>query len=96
MALGKGGTKSKNVPDDPPRPLGAPGRRIWERYAGLPADDVAIAAELADEHYMLRARVLKDGDPGDRRALRDIETALDNRLRQLDLARDWIDYEAAR
>ncbi len=96
MALGKTGTKSKNVPQDPPRPLGAPGRRIWERYTDLPADDVALAAELADEHYMLRGRVLKDGDPGDRRALREIEAALDTRLRQLDLARAWVDYEAAR
>ena len=84
-------TSAISLPD-PPRPLGGPGRRLWERYAGLPADEVALAADLADEHYMLRARVLKDGDPGDRRALREIETALETRTRQLDRDLAWLDY----
>ena len=79
-------------PSEPPRPLGAQGRRVWERYAALPEEGVLMAAELADEHYLLRARVLKDGDPQDRRALREVEVALRESLRQLDTDLSWSRY----
>jgi hypothetical protein len=84
--------RSNASPPEPPRPLGAQGKRVWVKYAALPGEDVLFAAELADEHYILRSRVLKDGDPQDRRALREVEVALRDALRQLDTSLSWSRY----
>jgi len=83
----------KPATPEPPRPLGSQGLRLWERYAAqVDPDEVALAAELADEHYVLRARVIREGDPADRRALRDIEERLTQAVRRLDTRASWNRY----
>jgi hypothetical protein len=70
---------------------------VWARYAAaVDHDEVALAAELADEHYHLRARVLREGDPSDRRALRDVEARLSEALRRLDTRASWNAYQTER
>ena len=65
----------------PDRPLGKPGRELWDRVweSGAswisPHTDVElllITCELVDERWQLRAKVLQDDDPRMRRQLNDL------------------------
>jgi len=65
----------------PDRPLGKPGRELWDRVweSGAqwisPKTDLElllITCELVDERWSLRAEVLKDNDSRQRRQLNDL------------------------
>jgi hypothetical protein len=66
----------------PPRPLGPAGLALWDRawkaarHWLSPATDIEIllmVAEQVDERVALRMRVIRDGNPEDRKALRDVD-----------------------
>lgn len=70
---------------EPHRPLGAPGKELWDRVWDMgsswisPKSDVEIlliTCELIDERWNLRASVMRDGRPEDRKALRDLDRQL--------------------
>lgn len=63
----------------PPRPLGPVGLAIWaaaHHRARPPSERLLVLCESADERVALRMRVLRDPDPEDRRALRDLDAWL--------------------
>ena len=73
----------------PPRPLAAHGQefwnRIWEaaRQWVSPTTDIELAllvSEQIDERVALRYQVITNNDPGDRRALRDLEKQIVSNL----------------
>lgn len=81
----------------PPRRLGTHGRRIWDRYATIvDADDLLLAAELADERAKLRTKANRSGDPAQVRALRALTIELHGHLRAFDLAASWDAYDTRR
>jgi hypothetical protein len=70
---------------EPHRPLGAPGKELWDRVWDMgnswisPNSDLEIlliTCELIDERWNLRATVMRDGRPEDRKALRDLDRQL--------------------
>jgi hypothetical protein len=68
----------KLQPPAPARPLGGPGRELWDRAwsaATSPpdADRLLQLCEQVDERQGLRVRVLKDGDWRDRNGLRQLD-----------------------
>tara|TARA_R110000822_G_scaffold10078_11_gene38493 strand:- start:867 stop:1313 length:447 start_codon:yes stop_codon:yes gene_type:complete len=78
----------------PNRKLFTQGQAFWDKVweiGGLwisPTTDYEImlmTAEMIDERGNLRAKVLTDGSPKDRRALRELERAITGNLAQLGL-----------
>lgn len=70
---------------EPTRPLGKYGRELWDRIweSGAvwisPNSDLElllITCELADERWNLRVKVMSEGNPKDRRSLRELERLL--------------------
>ena len=47
---------------------------------------------MTDEQYMLRLKVLRDGQASDRRALRYLDRALADAMTDLNRRRDWAQY----
>jgi hypothetical protein len=66
---------------EPPRPLGKPGRELWDRalehtpwLADTDLEYLAVICEALDERTLLRGAVLADNDTGSmRRALRALD-----------------------
>lgn len=74
---------------EPHRPLSKYGLELWDRIWGLthnwlsPDTDVElllITCELIDERWNLRAKVMKENDNHDRKALRDLDRQLISNL----------------
>ena len=73
---------------DPPRPLGDPGRGLWDRAweqgrAWLAESDVEIlllTCEQMDERQRLRVSVLRDGDWRERAGLRSLDKQIQDGL----------------
>lgn len=74
---------------EPERPLLQPGRALWDKVWEMganwisPSSDVELllmTCEMVDERWNLRAKVMRDGDPKDRRGLRALETLIINNL----------------
>lgn len=74
---------------EPHRPLGAPGLELWNKVWEMgstwisPTSDaeiLLITCELIDERWNLRATVMREGRPEDRKALRDLDRQLINNL----------------
>src|SRR5215213_4948773 len=72
-------------PPDPPRPLGAEGRRLWDALWNLnrqwidrqiDVEHVALLCESMDERIGLRVRTLRSNDWRDRVALRALEAQI--------------------
>jgi hypothetical protein len=70
---------------EPHRPLGTPGKELWEKVWNLgntwvspnsDAEILLITCELLDERWNLRISVMRDGRPEDRKALRDLDRQL--------------------
>lgn len=70
-----------NETPEPPRPLGKPGRELWDRVwdAGInwisPTTDLELltmTCEMVDERWNLRAKVLQTDDHRQRRQLHDL------------------------
>lgn len=70
---------------EPSRPLGKYGLELWERIWNMgttwvsPTSDLELllmTCEMVDERWNLRVSVLKDGDPKNRRALRELEKGI--------------------
>lgn len=79
---------------EPSRPLGKYGLAFWERVWQFgvnwisPSTDYEVmlmTAELIDERWNLRVKVMTEGQARDRRALRDLERLIDSHLSQLGL-----------
>lgn len=73
-----------NIPE-PERPLMPAGREMWDRVWGMaqtwlsPNTDLEIllmTCELMDERWNLRARVMRDNRPEERKALRELDRQL--------------------
>lgn len=78
---------------EPPRTLATPGRGLWQRYANdIDHDTLLPICEMTDEQYMLRLKVLRDGQASDRRALRYLDRALADAMTDLNRRRDWAQY----
>jgi hypothetical protein len=78
----------REIPE-PPRPLGKYGLELWDRVWNMgstwvsPTTDLELllmTCEMIDERWNLRATVLRDGDPKQRRQLRYIEQAIVSNL----------------
>jgi len=70
---------------EPKRPLMAPGLELWNSVWGMaqtwlsPTTDSEIllmTCELMDERWNLRARVMRDNRPEDRKAMRELDRQL--------------------
>lgn len=70
---------------EPSRPLGKYGIELWDRVWNMgstwvsPNTDIELllmTCEMIDERWNLRVAVLRDGDPKDRRALRELEKGI--------------------
>ena len=79
---------------DPSRPLGKYGRQLWDDVWGIgglwisPTTDgelLLMTCELIDERWNLRIKVMNNGDPRERRALRDIDRLIISNLSLLGL-----------
>lgn len=82
------------MPDEPARPLGAEGRRLWAQWADR-VDDTELlltTCETADERMGLRVRVFRDGKPADHAALRELDRFLATRLDALRRSASWRTY----
>lgn len=84
---------AETIPE-PSRPLGKHGLAFWDRVwqFGInwisPSTDFEVmlmTAELIDERWNLRIKVMTEGQARDRRALRDLERLIDSHLSQLGL-----------
>jgi len=74
--------------DAPARPLGQGGLALWDAALanGAPAgEELLFLCEQVDERMALRMRVLRDADPDDRKALRQLEQRVAHALRRLAL-----------
>lgn len=61
---------------EPARPLGPVGVALWAHALEVgraPNEQLLVLCETADERTALRMRVLREPDPEDRRALRDLD-----------------------
>lgn len=77
------------TPPEPPRPLGAEGRKLWQRVwdagsswisQGSDLEHVAMLCEAMDERVALRVTVLRGGDWRDRVALRQLDSQITSML----------------
>ncbi len=82
-----------NTPE-PNRKLFTQGQAFWDKVweigglwisATTDYEIMLMTAEMIDERGNLRAKVLTDGNPKDRRALRELERAITSNLAQLGL-----------
>lgn len=79
---------------EPSRPLAEPGRKLWERIWTVggfwisPNTDFEIllmTCEMADERWNLRAKVMRENEARDRRALRELDRQIVSNLSLLGL-----------
>lgn len=86
--------QATSVPE-PTRPLGNYGRELWDRIWGIgvawisPQTDyelLLMTCEMVDERWNLRVKVMRENDPKDRRALRNLETQITGNLSLLGLS----------
>ena len=80
---------------EPSRPLGAVGREVWDSFAGSVDDEarLLVYCETLDEREILRRSVLRgEGGASDRRALRQVESRLDDLSEQVARDRDWATF----
>jgi hypothetical protein len=70
--------------NEPLRPLGPAGRATWDAVAPNcepgTLEILQVACEQLDERAQLRIRVLRDGLPADRRALRSLDRHVSENL----------------
>jgi hypothetical protein len=76
------------------RPLGSHGKQFWDRVwemgsswisANTDYETMLMTAEMIDERWNLRVKVMTEGQPKDRRALRDLDRAIQSQLASLGL-----------
>ena len=76
------------------RPLGTYGKQFWERVWDMGSSWISsntdyeamlMTAEMVDERWNLRVKVMTDGAARDRRALRDLDRAIQSQLSLLGL-----------
>jgi hypothetical protein len=76
------------------RPLGSYGKQFWDRVwqmgsswisSNTDYETMLMTAEMIDERWNLRVKVMTDGQPRDRRALRDLDRAIQTQLASLGL-----------
>jgi hypothetical protein len=79
---------------DPSRPLGSHGKQFWDRVwqmgsswisSNTDYETMLMTAEMIDERWNLRVKVMTDGQARDRRALRDLDRAIQSQLASLGL-----------
>jgi hypothetical protein len=76
------------------RPLGSHGKQFWDRVWQMGSSWISsntdyevmlMTAEMIDERWNLRVKVMTDGQARDRRALRDLDRAIHSQLASLGL-----------
>ena len=76
------------------RPLGSHGKQFWDRVWAMGSswissntdyETMLMTAEMIDERWNLRVRVMTEGQARDRRALRDLDRAIQSQLASLGL-----------
>jgi hypothetical protein len=76
------------------RPLGTHGREFWEKVwqmgsswisSNTDYEAMLMTAEMIDERWNLRVKVMTDGQARDRRALRDLDRMIQSQLSLLGL-----------
>lgn len=76
------------------RPLGTHGKQFWDRVWEMGAtwisgntdyEAMLMTAEMVDERWNLRVKVMREGAARDRRALRDLDRAIQSQLSLLGL-----------
>ena len=76
------------------RPLGSHGREFWDRVwqmgsswisSNTDYEAMLMTAEMIDERWNLRVKVMTEGQARDRRALRDLDRAIQSQLSLLGL-----------
>lgn len=76
------------------RPLGTHGKQFWDRVWEMGAtwisgntdyEAMLMTAEMVDERWNLRVKVMREGSARDRRALRDLDRAIQSQLSLLGL-----------
>lgn len=76
------------------RPLGSHGKQFWDRVwqmgstwisSNTDYEAMLMTAEMIDERWNLRVKVMTDGQARDRRALRDLDRAIQSQLSLLGL-----------
>jgi hypothetical protein len=79
---------------EPSRPLGSNGKQFWERVwqmgstwisSSTDYETMLMTAEMVDERWNLRVKVMTEGQPRDRRALRDLDRMIQSQLSLLGL-----------
>ena len=79
---------------EPTRPLGSYGRQFWDRVwqmgsswisSNTDYEAMLMTAEMVDERWNLRVKVMTDGQARDRRALRDLDRMIQSQLSLLGL-----------
>jgi hypothetical protein len=79
---------------EPSRPLGSYGKQFWERVwqmgstwisSSTDYEAMLMTAEMVDERWNLRVKVMTDGQARDRRALRDLDRMIQSQLSLLGL-----------
>jgi hypothetical protein len=76
------------------RPLGSHGKQFWDRVwqmgstwisSSTDYETMLMTAEMIDERWNLRVKVMTEGQVRDRRALRDLDRAIQSQLSLLGL-----------
>jgi hypothetical protein len=79
---------------EPSRPLGTHGKQFWDRVwemgstwisSNTDYEAMLMTAEMVDERWNLRVKVMREGVARDRRALRDLDRAIQSQLSLLGL-----------
>jgi hypothetical protein len=79
---------------EPSRPLGTHGKQFWDRVWDMGStwissntdyEAMLMTAEMVDERWNLRVKVMREGVARDRRALRDLDRAIQSQLSLLGL-----------
>ena len=79
---------------EPSRPLGSYGKQFWDRVwqigsswisSSTDYEAMLMTAEMVDERWNLRVKVMTDGQARDRRALRDLDRMIQSQLSLLGL-----------
>jgi hypothetical protein len=79
---------------EPSRPLGTHGKQFWDRVwemgstwisSNTDYEAMLMTAEMVDERWNLRVKVMTEGVARDRRALRDLDRAIQSQLSLLGL-----------
>ena len=80
---------------DPPRPLGIEGTKVWDAWHRKVTDKdrLLTLAETVDERTFLRTRVLRDGNPADREALRTLDRTIETTLAAVKDDANWRRYQ---